>query len=132
MRKPPLAVFEAFLESFIRQSRAAGREQYVVPYLMSAFPGCTDEDMYTLAHWLRRRHWNPRQTQCFIPTPGTIATAMYYCGKNEAGEDIEVARSDAARLRQHRILMPVAETAEGRRKPQGARGPENREGRGKH
>lgn len=132
MRKPPLTVFEAFLESFVRQSRAAGREQYVVPYLMSAFPGCTDEDMYTLAHWLRRRHWNPRQTQCFIPTPGTIATAMYYCGKNEAGEDIEVARSDAARLRQHRILMPVAETAEGRRKPQGARGPENREGRGKH
>lgn len=113
MRKPPLAVFEAFLESFVRQSRAAGREQYVVPYLMSAFPGCTDEDMYALAHWLRQRRWNPRQTQCFIPTPGTIATAMYYCAKNEAGEDIEVARSDAARLRQHRILMPVAETAEG-------------------
>lgn len=108
MRKPPLATFEAFLNSFVRQSRAAGREQYVVPYLMSAFPGCTDEDMYTLAHWLRRRHWNPRQTQCFIPTPGTIATAMYYCGKNEAGENIEVARTDAARLRQHHILMSVS------------------------
>ncbi|WP_297825726.1 YgiQ family radical SAM protein [uncultured Desulfovibrio sp.] len=106
MRKPPLATFETFLESFVRQSRAAGREQYVIPYLMSAFPGCTDEDMRTLAHWLRQRHWNPRQTQCFIPTPGTIATAMYYCGKNEAGEDIAVARTDAARLRQHHILMP--------------------------
>lgn len=114
MRKPPLATFEAFLESFARQSRAAGREQYVVPYLMSAFPGCTDEDMYALAHWLRQRHWNPRQTQCFIPTPGSIATAMYYCGKNEAGEDIEVARSDAARLRQHHILMPLADAAKGR------------------
>ena len=124
MRKPPLTVFEAFLDSFVCQSRAAGREQYVVPYLMSAFPGCTDEDMYTLAHWLRQRHWNPRQTQCFIPTPGTIATAMYYCGKNEAGEDIEVARTDAARLRQHHILMPVADAAEARRKPPNTHGPE--------
>ena len=87
--------------------------------------------MYALAHWLRQRRWNPRQTQCFIPTPGTIATAMYYCAKNEAGEDIEVARSDAARLRQHRILMPVAETAEGPRRPQGMRRSENRQDRRK-
>lgn len=106
MRKPPLRVFEKFLENFIRQSRAAGREQYVVPYLMSAFPGCTDDDMRALASWLRQRHWSPQQTQCFIPTPGTIATAMFYSGKDETGRDIYVARSDAARLRQHRILMP--------------------------
>ncbi|MBO4300050.1 MAG: YgiQ family radical SAM protein [Desulfovibrio sp.] len=108
MRKPPLEVFEAFLAEFYRQSRAVGREQYVVPYLMSAFPGCTDEDMYALAHWLRQRHWNPRQTQCFIPTPGTIATAMYYCGRDEAGNPLYVARSDAQRLRQHRILTGVS------------------------
>ncbi|MDD4700649.1 MAG: YgiQ family radical SAM protein [Desulfovibrio sp.] len=107
MRKPPLEVFEAFLESFIRQSKAAGREQYVVPYLMSGFPGCTDDDMRTLSNWLRQRNWNPRQTQCFIPTPGTVATAMFYCGKNEDGENIYVARTDAQRLRQHGILMPI-------------------------
>lgn len=106
MRKPPVDVFEDFLASFMRQSRKLGREQFVVPYLMSAFPGCTDDDMRSLARWLRQRHWNPRQTQCFIPTPGTIATAMFYSGKNEEGEDIFVARSDAERLRQHRILMP--------------------------
>ena len=111
MRKPSLEVFEAFLESFVRQSRAAGREQYVVPYLMSAFPGCTDEDMYTLARWLRQRHWNPRQTQCFIPTPGAIATAMFFCGRDETGEPIYVARTDAQRLRQHHILMPAMEDA---------------------
>ena len=86
--------------------RRLGREQYVIPYLMSGFPGCTDEDMRALAQWLARRHWSPQQTQCFIPTPGSIATAMYYCGRNEDGEEIYVARSDADRLRQHRILMP--------------------------
>ena len=106
MRKPGMEVFEAFLQSFVEQSRLAGREQYVVPYMMSAFPGCTDEDMHELARWLQERHWSPQQTQCFIPTPGSIATAMYYCGRNEHGEEIYVARSDADRLRQHRILMP--------------------------
>ncbi len=106
MRKPGMEVFEAFLQSFVEQSRLAGREQYVVPYMMSAFPGCTDEDMHELARWLQQRHWSPQQTQCFIPTPGSIATAMYYCGRNEDGEEIYVARSDADRLRQHRILMP--------------------------
>lgn len=121
MRKPPLEVFEAFLASFVRQSKAAGREQYVVPYLLSGFPGCTDDDMRTLADWLRKRNWNPRQTQCFIPTPGTIATAMFYCGKNEAGDDIYVARTDAQRLRQHGILMPERSSAEGRRPGRPAR-----------
>lgn len=106
MRKPPLETFEAFLESFVRQSRRAGREQYVVPYLMSGFPGCTDEDMRTLAQWLARRHWTPQQTQCFIPTPGSLATAMFYAGCDENGEPLHVARTDAQRLRQHRMLMP--------------------------
>nr|WP_291439349.1 radical SAM protein [Desulfovibrio sp.] len=127
MRKPPLEVFEAFLASFIRQSKAAGREQYVVPYLLSGFPGCTDDDMRTLSNWLRERNWNPRQTQCFIPTPGTIATAMFYCGKNEAGEDIYVARTDAQRLRQHGILMPERSNAEGRRPARS--GPKNTAGK---
>lgn len=117
MRKPSLDVFEAFLESFVRQSRAAGREQYVVPYLMSGFPGCTDEDMRTLSHWLRQRHWNPQQTQCFIPTPGTIATAMFYCGRDELGEQIYVARTDAQRMRQHYILMPATEDGDATRRP---------------
>ena len=105
MRKPGMAALDAFLEVFARASREAGREQYVIPYLLSGYPGCTDDDMRALAAWLERRGWNPRQTQCFIPTPGTVATAMFYCGKDESGEPIAVARSDAARLRQHGILM---------------------------
>ena len=117
MRKPSLDVFEVFLESFVRQSRAAGREQYVVPYLMSGFPGCTDEDMRTLSRWLRQRHWNPQQTQCFIPTPGTIATAMFYCGRDETGEPIYVARTDAQRMRQHYILMPATQDGEAPSRP---------------
>ncbi len=106
MRKPPLAVFEAFLAHFQGESQRLKREQYIVPYLMSAFPGCTDAQMLQLSQWLAKRHWSPQQTQCFLPTPGTLATAMFYAGVNEKGEKIFVARSDSERLRQHALLLP--------------------------
>ena len=107
MRKPPFARFEAFLELFADASHRAGREQYVIPYLISAFPGCTDGDMRDLARWLQQRGWRPRQVQCFIPTPGTVATAMYHAAIDPDGNPIFVARTDRDRLRQHRILLPA-------------------------
>ena len=118
MRKPSLAVFEEFLRRFERLSGAAGKEQYVIPYLMSAYPGCTDEHMRELAAWLKKRNWSPRQVQCFIPTPGTVATAMYYAGKDTKGNAIPVARTDADRMRQHYILLGREKRDEAR--PSGA------------
>ncbi|NDV27279.1 YgiQ family radical SAM protein [Desulfovibrio sp. JC010] len=106
MRKPDLPIFESFLEMFASESKKAGKEQYVIPYLMSAFPGCTDSDMRQLGSWLAARGWKPRQVQCFIPTPGTVATAMFYCETDPAGNKIYVAKTDAQRLKQHRILIP--------------------------
>jgi uncharacterized radical SAM protein YgiQ len=104
MRKPAFKAFEEFLTIFQRTSREHGLEQYVVPYLISAFPGCTVADMKRLAGWLKSRGWRPQQVQCFIPTPGTVATAMFYAGIDPEGNPIPVARTDAERLRQHRIL----------------------------
>lgn len=121
MRKPGRGQFEKFLQEFQGWSAAAGKEQYVVPYLISAFPGCSDADMRELSDWLRRRGWNPRQVQCFIPTPGTVATAMFYTGFDPEGHPIHVARSDAERLRQHGILMPDrARRPERAGRPEGA------------
>ena len=108
MRKPGFKVFEAFLEVFKRESDKAGKEQYVIPYLMSAFPGCTDADMAALASWLRGRGWRPQQVQCFIPLPGTMAAALFYAGVDHKGNTLPVARSDAARLRQHHLLVPAS------------------------
>ena len=105
MRKPSLALFERFLDAFSKLSGNAGKEQYTVPYLMSAFPGCTPDHMRALCAWLKRRNWSPRQVQCFIPTPGTVATAMYYCGLSPLGEPLYVARSDKERLEQHHLLL---------------------------
>ncbi|KAF1074311.1 Ribosomal protein S12 methylthiotransferase RimO [Halodesulfovibrio sp. MK-HDV] len=121
MRKPGVASFEHFLGAFKKYSEQAGKEQYVVPYLMSAFPGCTDNHMRELGNWLRSRGWQPQQVQCFIPTPGTVATASYFARIDENGEDIFVAYTDAERLRQHHILIPSVGRKESKA-PQGKRG----------
>ena len=107
MRKPNMETFERFLAAFTRHSREKNKEQYVVPYLISAFPGCTDADMRALADWLADRRWSPQQVQCFIPTPGTVATAMFYSGLDPEGRPLSVARTDAERLRQHGLLIPA-------------------------
>jgi len=106
MRKPVFDCFERFVDVFRNLSHESGKEQYIVPYLMSAFPGCTDADMRALVRWLESKGWKPRQVQCFIPTPGTVATAMFCAGIAPDGSPIPVARTDAERLRQHRILAP--------------------------
>jgi uncharacterized radical SAM protein YgiQ len=132
MRKPGREVFERFLTFFERESGRAAKEQYVVPYLLSGFPGTTDEDMRELGRWLADRGWRPRQVQCFIPTPGTVATAMFYGGIDPKGRPIHVARTDAERLRQHAILMPTRGRPPGkgskppRKRPKAGRGPKKR------
>ncbi len=119
MRKPGMAAFETFLAAFYRQSATHGKEQYVIPYLMSAFPGCTDAHMRELADWLSARGWSPRQVQCFIPTPGTVATAMYHAACTPDGSPLHVARDDAARLRQHAILSGGVRPGRNRKKGTG-------------
>jgi len=116
MRKPSVGVFEKFLELFQAESSLAGKEQYVIPYLMSAFPGCGEKEMRQLADWLHKRNWQPQQIQCFIPTPGSVATASFYCGKDAEGNKIYVATSDAERLKLHYILAPKMQVKTGKHK----------------
>ncbi|MBR0460198.1 MAG: YgiQ family radical SAM protein [Victivallales bacterium] len=106
LRKPPFSVFERFCEKFTQCSRSHGKEQYVVPYLMSATPGCTMQDMRRVSDWFRRQGWNPQQVQCFIPTPGTVATAMFYAGVDEHGAPLASPTSDHDREAQHYALFP--------------------------
>ncbi|SDB51678.1 uncharacterized radical SAM protein YgiQ [Desulfonatronum thiosulfatophilum] len=111
MRKPQFKVFEQFLALFEHHSARIGKKQFVVPYLMSAFPGCTDQDMVELADWLKKKGWRPQQVQCFVPTPGTLATAMFHAEKDISGNPLFVARGDAQRQAQHQKLTSLIEPA---------------------
>jgi uncharacterized radical SAM protein YgiQ len=80
MKKPAIASYERFAETFACASRDAGKEQYLVPYFISGHPGSTLADMVDLALYLKRNGMRPRQVQDFIPTPMSMATCMYYTG----------------------------------------------------
>lgn len=80
MGKPGAGVYEKFSDRFYKINKEIGKEQYLVPYLMSSHPGSTLSDAIELALFLKRHNLNPQQVQDFYPTPGTIATAMYYTG----------------------------------------------------
>lgn len=80
MGKPHIAVYEKFRQKYDSLNRKYGKEQYLVPYLMSSHPGCTLQDAVKLAQWLNRSGRQPEQVQDFYPTPGTLSTCMYYTG----------------------------------------------------
>jgi len=82
MMKPGMGSYYQFKKLFDKFSREAGKEQYLIPYFISAHPGTSDSDMLNLALWLKQNDFRLDQVQAFIPTPLAIASAMYHTGKN--------------------------------------------------
>ena len=80
MGKPHIGAYKRFCNKFYALTDKAGKEQYVVPYLMSSHPGSTLRDAVELALFCRDQGIHPKQVQDFYPTPGTISTAMFYTG----------------------------------------------------
>lgn len=104
MRKNPAQDFYRFMEIFEEESRAAGKEQYLIPLFISNFPGCTEKEMKIVDDFLNQNNWSPQQVQDYIPLPMTMGAAMYYCGKTPDGETIKVNRGLAERRPQMQIL----------------------------
>jgi len=82
MMKPCIDTYKNFKELFDNFSKEAGKEQYLIPYFIAAHPGTTDEDMIELAIWLKINNYRLDKVQNFLPTPMTLATTMYYTGRN--------------------------------------------------
>ena len=82
MGKPDFSVYQGFRKKFFEITGEMGKEQYLVPYLMSSHPGSTLNDAIELALCLKRDHYAPEQVQDYYPTPGTASTVMYYTGIN--------------------------------------------------
>lgn len=80
MGKPRNQVYETFVKQFFDMNKKIGKEQYLVPYLMSSHPGSTLKEAVELAEYCRDMGYMPEQVQDFYPTPSTISTCMYYTG----------------------------------------------------
>jgi uncharacterized radical SAM protein YgiQ len=80
MRKPANDDFEKFTEVFDRESKKAGKQQYIVPYFIASHPASDLDAMIHLAVFLKQNGYKPDQVQDFIPAPFDVATAMYYTG----------------------------------------------------
>lgn len=106
MRKPAGPLFADFQKMFREESQAAGKEQYLVPYFISSFPGCGDKEMTVVEKFLNKSKWNLQQVQDFIPLPLMPATAMYVSGLDyDTLQPITVARGAGDRYRQRQALL---------------------------
>lgn len=102
MLKPDIIRYEEFVKLFRQYSK---KEQYVLPYLISSFPGATLETAKKMSAYLKIYNIKVEQVQDFIPLPMTVAACMYYTEKDFfTGEKIYVAKSYKER-EEHRNLM---------------------------
>ncbi|MCL2201986.1 MAG: YgiQ family radical SAM protein, partial [Oscillospiraceae bacterium] len=106
MGKPRNAAFEKFSEKYKRLNERYGKQQFLVPYLISSHPGSTIKDAISLAEYLCKSGRQPEQVQDFYPTPGTLSTCMYYTGINpETMEPVHVPRSANEKAAQRALLQ---------------------------
>ncbi|MBB1317830.1 YgiQ family radical SAM protein [Shewanella sp. SR43-4] len=82
MMKPGMGTYDKFKELFDKFSKEAGKEQFLIPYFISAHPGTTDEDMVNLALWLKGQKFKLDQVQNFYPSPMANATTIYHTELN--------------------------------------------------
>ena len=110
MMKPGMGSYDRFKAMFDQYSKEAGKEQYLIPYFIAAHPGTTDYDMLELALWLKRNNFRADQVQAFLPSPMSIATAMYHSGKDtltkvsRQAENISIPKSVKQRRLQKAFL----------------------------
>lgn len=105
MGKPHIEAYIQFADKYFNFTKSIGKEQYIVPYLMSSHPGSTLKDAVELALFIKKQNLRPEQVQDFYPTPGTVSTAMFYTELDPYTlEKVYVAKSAEDKAMQ-RVLM---------------------------
>lgn len=105
MHKPQKEDFIRFTKKYKKTNERLGLKQYLIPYLISSHPGSTLEDAVELALFLKEYGFVPDQVQDFYPTPGTLATCMYYTELNPLTmEKVYVAKSMEEKQMQRALI----------------------------
>ena len=112
MRKSTHKVYEDFAIEYEKTNRECGMKQYLVPYYIAGHPGAGLKEAIETALYLKKTGFVPDQVQDFYPTPGSLATAMYYTGYNPHREGADghlekvyVARGGHERRLQRALLQ---------------------------
>ncbi|MBI5815519.1 MAG: YgiQ family radical SAM protein [Nitrospinae bacterium] len=106
MRKPSIETFDRFKSRFMDESAKARLEQYIIPYFISAHPGCGLSEAVEMALYLKKNGIRPRQVQDFIPAPMTLAADMYYTGTDPmTGREVKVAKGGRERALQRALMQ---------------------------
>lgn len=106
MGKPSKAVFDKFVKEFKNINKRIGKEQYIIPYFISSHPGSTLQDAVELATYMKENGFIPEQVQDFYPTPGTLATCMYFTGYDPRNmEEVYVPKSKEEKAMQRALLQ---------------------------
>jgi uncharacterized radical SAM protein YgiQ len=106
MGKPHIEAYKRFQKRFYEITKRKGKEQYLVPYLMSSHPGSELKDAVELAVFLKENKIHPEQVQDFYPTPGTLSTCMFYTGLDPYTlEPVYVARDPKEKAMQRVLLQ---------------------------
>ncbi len=106
MGKPEIETYLKFKKRFYELTKSEGKEQFLVPYLMSSHPGSTMKDAIELSVFLKKEGMRPEQVQDFYPTPGTVSTCMYYTGYDPMTmKPIYTARTPQEKAQQRALLQ---------------------------
>lgn len=106
MGKPQNSVYEKFTEKYKKMNERLGKNQFVVPYLISSHPGSTLKEAVELAEYLRDLGYMPEQVQDFYPTPSTISTCMYYTGLDpRTMQEVYVPKSPHEKAMQRALIQ---------------------------
>lgn len=107
MGKPNVELYDAFCDKYKKLNEKYGKNQFLVPYLMSSHPGSTLKDAVALALYLKQHKITPEQVQDFYPTPGTLSTAMYYSGIDpRTMKPVYVEKTAEGKAMQRALLQP--------------------------
>lgn len=106
MKKPPRAVTRSFIDAYKAANETLGKQQFLVPYFMSAHPGSGLREAVELAEFIRDSGLRPEQVQDFTPTPGSLSTVIFYTGFDPfTGENVHVPHDAKERKLQRALLQ---------------------------
>ncbi|MGG7162629.1 YgiQ family radical SAM protein [Clostridium ihumii] len=106
MGKPKRQVYDNFKKKYADINKKLGKNQFVVPYLMSSHPGSSLNEAVELAEYIKTMGHMPEQVQDFYPTPGSLSTTIYYTGINPiTNEQVYVPKSQKEKSMQRALLQ---------------------------